>query len=118
MNVLDKIFADALHIKNTPAKKAAPIDPLVKLQKALDQLTGMGPDRCDLSKPVVKSSTRNRRVRIVKFDPVTKRAMTRTDPLGDENLGTTTARAIRKSEDDLELYGGFVSRGQITGDDQ
>ena len=50
MNTLDEIFADVLHIKNTPAKKAAPIDPLVKLQKAMDQLTGMGADRCDLSK--------------------------------------------------------------------
>jgi len=116
MSTLDEIFADVLHIKPTPVKKSPPISPLVKLQKALDELTGMGPDRCDLSKPVVKSSAKSRRVRIVKFDPITKRAMTRTDPLGEESLGTTTARAIRKSEDDIALYDGFVSRGQITGE--
>ena len=112
MNELDRIFTDALHVKNAPAKKAAPIDPLIRLQKALDELTGTGVNRCDLSKPVVKS-TAKRRVRIVKFDPITRRAMTRTDPLGDENLGTTTARAVRKCEDDVDLYQGFVSKSQI-----
>ena len=111
-NELDRLFAE-FEPRKPVVRKAAPISPLAKLQASLDALTGTGANRCDLSKSVKKFAAKPKRVRIVKFDPVTKRAMTRTDPLADENLGTTTARAIRKSEDEVDLYQGFVSKGQI-----
>ena len=115
---LDKIFGTQSPNVNKAAKpKKSPAQVMAELQKNLDILAkSVGEPRVDLSKPVVKSIAKGRRVRIVKFDPITKRAMTRTDPLGDENLGTTTARAVRKCEDDVDLYGGFVSKGQITGE--
>lgn len=116
---LDEIFGTQSPSVNKAAKpKKSPAQVVAELQKNLNILAkSFGATPVDLSKPVVKSTANSRRVRIVKFDPVTKRAMTRTDPLADENLGTTTARAVRKSEDDVDLYGGFVSKGQITGDE-
>ena len=111
---LDRLFGEIERpaIRKAVKPKKSPAQVVAELQKSLDILTkSVGADRIEI--PAKKSAANSRRVQIVKFDPVTKRALTRTDPLGDENLGTTTARAIRKNEDDVVLYSGFVSKGQI-----
>ena len=123
MNMLDEIFADVLHIKKPPVKKAAPIAPLAKLQKALDQLTGTGPDRCDLSKvDTHRHAPARRKVMVVKATERRDRIFH--DQTGDESLATCSSREFGKgnriakadAEDSIVLHGGFVSKGQITGE--
>ena len=117
MTELDILFASFEPKKPVVRKAAAPISPLAKLQKHLDALSkSLGEPRIDLSNATTKAPMKTQRAQIVKFDPDTRRAITRNDPLADENLGTTSARAIRKAEDEVDLYSGFTSRSRITGE--
>lgn len=122
MNTLDKLFADALHAKRPATKKpVAPIDPLVKLQKALDELSAAsGTERCDLSKAVATAPAR--RPEIV-LKQTARRDYAFHKATGDESLGTRSARDIAGGdnivkaarEDAIVLHGGFVSRSDLTG---
>ena len=122
MSELDRIFAQinrpSLARKTTPKRSPAQI--IADLQKSLDILAdSQGVRRVEL--PVVNSiaATRNRKS-MVRLDPITKRDTAGSDPLGSENLGTRTARqtgGVRKAERTIDLYGGFVSKSRIEGND-
>ncbi len=126
MTTLDEVFADVLHVKKPAVRKAAPpISPLAELQKSLDRLTGMGANRVDLSKPVVKSSAKSRRVRKTEILKQTeKRDYAFHSATGDESFATRSSREIGKGdniikaaeEDSIVLHGSLVSKGQITGE--
>jgi len=120
MNMLEKILDDALGIKPTPARRAAaPVDPLAKLQKALDELTGTGADRCDLSKAATKAPAR----KTVVMKQTARRDHAFISATGDEGLGTRSHREIAGGnnitkaarEDSIVLHGGFASRADLTG---
>ena len=120
-NALEKIFNDALHVTRPASKKsAAPIDPLVKLQKALDRLQGTGADRVDLSKAATKAPAGKKEVVLKQ---TAKRDLAFINATGDESLGTRSAREIAGGnnitkaarEGAIVLHGGFASRADLTG---
>ena len=119
-NKLEAIFNEALHVTRPASKKpAAPIDPLVKLQKALDALTGTGAERCDLSKAATKTPAR----KTVVMKETEKRDYAFHKATRDESFGTRSHREIAGGnniakaarEDAIVLHGGFTSRADLTG---
>lgn len=119
MNTLEEILNNALGVKSPAVKKAAPIDPLAKLQKQLDLLTGTGADRCDLSKAATKAPAR----KTVVMKQTAKRDYAFHAATNDESFGTRSARAIGKgdniskaaAEDAVDIAPSFTSLSRLTG---
>jgi hypothetical protein len=121
-NELERIFADAFKPARPVKKRVALLDPLVKLQKQLDELTaGMGMPRCELRKAGTSKRV-GRKVQLLK--QTEKRDLAFQLATGDESLGTRSAREIAgrsntlkkaEAENAIELHSGFNSMGQLTG---